>query len=105
MDADLIKSILAGLVRYALMSLFGGLITAGYVSESNILLASSVLAGGLIVVGSMVWRKVKTKYQLENTAKLPAARNKAEVKEQIAQARQDTKEMLGRAAPITKLLP
>ena len=95
---DTLKSILTGLIRYVLIGIFGNLIAKGYVTENNLLLASGLIAGALLVVGSMIWRKIKTRFRIEAASQLPANAGMDEIKELA-----DKK--LAKVSSLTKVLP
>jgi hypothetical protein len=89
MNDQLLKSILTGLLRYVLIAIFGFLIKAGYVSLDQLETAAPIVAGALIVVGSMVWRKIKTRYQLQAASALPVNSTPEEIKVLAQEKRKD----------------
>lgn len=77
-----ILSILAGLVRYALMVLLGTLIQRGFLTSGQVTKAALVIALALAGVILMIARKIKTYFQLKAALRLPPTATLADVKVQ-----------------------
>lgn len=98
MNWEALKGVIAGQIRAALMTVCGVLIAKGYISEDNILAASAVIAGGVIVLLSSAWSKIKAKYFAEAASLLPAKTSAEEIKTLA-------NEKITEDIPIAKVLP
>jgi hypothetical protein len=97
-NTEAIKSIIAGLIRFALMWAFGWAVKGGYVTTESLETAIPILLGGVLVIASMVWRKIKTRFQIEAASILPADSTISEIKS-VAN------ENLAELSSVTKILP
>lgn len=85
MDSQLLKSIVTGIVRWAITALCGWLIALGVFHEGQFTDAQiTLLVGGvtglLITLGLAVWRKIDTKYKILAALHLPSYATPEEVK-------------------------
>lgn len=98
MSAEATKAILAALVRYALIALFGFLVKAGYVTTDDLTTAVPIVVGAILVVASMAWRKIKTLARIDAARELPANSTTDQIKSRASANLADI-------APITRVLP
>ncbi len=82
MDTTVLKDILIGLIRYALMTIFGILLAKGYVSEDQLTKAAPILAVVVITIGTMIFRKLKTRYRILAALRMSPDSTIEDVKEQ-----------------------